>query len=208
MAFGDTYALLNELKDYLELPGAPDTSKDARLNSALASATREIENHCHRQFNKSNVTEVRTYTPNPGGFSVFVDDFYDVDSLVVQTVSDSFGVGTAWNANDFVLEPENGVVNGRPGWPYDTIAIRPRGWATKRLCVGDRVRVTAKFGWAAVPEDVHQACLILAAANFKLSSAPLGVAGFNQGMGVVRVKDSALGLSKLCDYVKDGVMVA
>jgi hypothetical protein len=48
------------------------------------------------------------------------------------------------------------------------------------------VRVTAVYGWPAVPAEVNMATVIQASRLFKRLDAPLGVMGFGD-MGVVRV---------------------
>jgi len=50
-----------------------------------------------------------------------------------------------------------------------------------------RVRVTARWGWSAVPAQVKQATILRAVALFKRKDAPHGVAGFD-GFGVVRLR--------------------
>jgi hypothetical protein len=50
------------------------------------------------------------------------------------------------------------------------------------------VKVTAKWGWLAVPDAVQQATLFLANQYYKTArEAPLGVAGFGD-FGAVRVR--------------------
>jgi hypothetical protein len=69
--------------------------------------------------------------------------------------------------------------------------------------------VTAKWGWAAVPDDVEQACRILVARFFKVREAPLGVAGFGD-LGLIRVRDDPTALGLLQPYPRLGsrLMVA
>lgn len=202
MAIGDPYCTRTEFKSYLGLKDS-DTSKDVLIDWAINSATAEIDNHCRRQFNKDTTASARTYVPNRGGLSVRTHDFYDLASLEIKTMRPDGSLGNAWATTDYVLEPLNGIgPDARPGWPYRI--IRPRrglGWC-------EQVQVTAKWGWATVPADVKQAAFILAAANFKLNEAPFGVAGFNQGMGVVKVSSNSLVCAKLKDYSLDQVMVA
>jgi hypothetical protein len=48
------------------------------------------------------------------------------------------------------------------------------------------VRVTAKWGWPAVPYPINQACILQAARIYKRYDSPLGVAGFGD-LGAIRV---------------------
>lgn len=48
------------------------------------------------------------------------------------------------------------------------------------------MRITAQFGWPAVPDDISEAALIQAARLFKRKDSPEGVIG-NAEWGVVRL---------------------
>lgn len=197
MALGDTYATLDELKAYVGIP-AGETMKDTQLDWALDSASREIEGCCERQFNKAIVVSQRMFDIVHHD-AVVVDDFHTTTGLIVET---GRGVST-WNAlTDYRLLPRNGVVNGVSGWPYSEIES---GWGSW-LPYAESIRVTAQWGWGSVPTPVRQACLIIAAKNYKLADAALGVAGFGE-FGVVRVRDMPEIAAKLKQYKRTGVHV-
>lgn len=200
MALGDTYATVTELKSRVSIPAA-HTSYDDELTDALNTASEEIERHCQRQFNKVSAATPRVY-PIENRWYNFVDDFYSSTGLVIET--DSTGDGTfdtTWVADDYELHPLNNINSGQIGWPYNEIrAVNtqqfPIPYVGHRLA---RLRVTALWGWENVPAPVKQACLILAAKNFQLKDAPLGIAGSND-FGIVRVQDDRLAFSKLAPY--------
>lgn len=195
MALGDPYATLPELKKRSDIP-QNDELDDDELTAALASASREIERWCRRQFNDAGTTSTRTYRAL-GRSLVLVDDFHTTAGLVVSADSAASGVyDEVWTTADYQLEPLNGVVDGVPGWPYSRIKGLTYG-----LACGVRpvVRVTARWGWAAVPPDVKEACLIMAAESFKLSDAPFGVAGYGE-FGPVRVRINSIAEQKLAPY--------
>lgn len=205
---GDSYITRNQLAAYLGIPLAvTDPSRDSKLDAAIAAASRAVEDHTRRQFNTDGAAIARVYGPTARQL-VTVDDFFDTTTLVVQR--STLGSSTwqpAWSSTDFEVEPRNGVVNGRPGWPYRTLKFPfwTYLWAT------DRIKVTAKWGWPSVPTAVTQAVYIIAAQYFKLSDAPLGVAGFgsgSDGFSAVRVRDVPQAWSLLCDYVIDPITVA
>ncbi len=207
MALGDSYATLPELKAYM-FQSIQDTDVyDGTLTDALASVSREIETHCNRQFNKAAEVSVREYGPervftirSPLTHWVEVDDFWADAGLVVESGT---GYATSWTASDFTLYPRNGIVSGQPGWPFWQIhAASPA-----LLSFGSAgLRVTAKWGWAAVPPPVKQACLILAAETFQIKDAPFGVAGMDQ-FGVIRVRDNRMAAAKLAPYRRDPIKV-
>lgn len=205
MAMGDPYVTLPELKDYMQATLQGETMYDARLSQILLSVSREIDNHCHRQFNKDDAVTSRDFESDrvftiveSGTVThwIAVDDFYDVASLVVVSG------GTTWTASDYKLHPRNGIVDGQPNWAYWEIhAVGSLRFDT----VGDTT-VTTKWGWPAVPDPVKQACLILASETFQIKDAPFGVAGLDQ-FGVIRVRDNRMAESKLAPYVRDPIQV-
>lgn len=202
MPLGDSYATLAELK--VRLSNLDDVDMyDALLEDALDSVSREIESHCGRQFNNTDTATTRTYGPDEvfalhEGSAVSrwarVDDFHDVAGLVIE--SD----GTTWTADDYVLHPRNGVIDGQVGWPYYEIH------AAGSLSFNAGLSVTAKWGWAAVPAPVKQACLIMAAETHLTKNAPFGVAGMDQ-FGAIRVRDNRMAAAKLARYCRDPIRV-
>lgn len=199
MALGDNYATLTQFKTYLGLNDPSKTSMDQRLGDALNAASREVEDYCHRQFNKTTEASPRTYKPDSSGFT-YVDDFWTVEDLAISTDNDGAGVyGDPWEVNTYELLPRNGVVNGRPGWPYYKIRAAYGQYFPHVYGRLDVVQVTAQWGWAAVPAPVKQATLIIAAQDYKLADAPFGVAGFDN-FGSVKVSDIPRARKMLCAY--------
>lgn len=185
MALGDTYISDDELIEYL---GTPGSANDDMIAAANRAAAESINMHCARDFNQTTEATARVYLADDY-CQVDVDDFHTVTDLVVKTDDDNTGTyETTWTiTTDFVLEPYDGVVNGRTGFPF---------WRIR--AVGDRrfppvigrpqVQVTAQWGWAEIPASVKQANRIVAAEIFRLKDAPLGVAGVND-FGPIRVRD-------------------
>lgn len=218
MALGDPYADLTAFKAYLQIG---DNVDNTELDDALNAASRGIELFCDRQFNDAGTASARVFYPDAVDL-LRVDDFYTTTGLVVATDDDDDGTFEAtWDASDYQLEPLNGIVEGQPGWPYDRVravgSLYFPGVCGRAGVIGRsrphtrvgraRVQVTARWGWAAVPDPVRQACLILAAELFKLRSAPFGVAGFGE-YGVVRVRENPKVCALLKPYERYPVMVA
>ncbi|WP_119728342.1 hypothetical protein [Thermomonospora amylolytica] len=205
MALGDPYVDLLTLKQYLRSTLEGVDRYDDVLEQALASVSREIEQYCRRQFNRTDTASPRLFVADAAGW-VHVDDFHSVEDLVVETdPAGTFTESTIWAAADYQLEPLNGTVGGVSGWPYYKI----RAVGGERFTIGRRttVRVTARWGWAAVPAPVRQACLILAAETFQLKDAPFGVAGLDSMGAVLRVRDNKMAAAKLAPYRRDPVLV-
>jgi hypothetical protein len=206
---GDTYATLPELKKYLQSSNA----SDSMLEDALATATADIDEFCNRHFNRDDAASARVYCPK-AFYELEVDDFHTTAGLIIKTDFNGDGTfETTWSATDYELKPFNGVVNGKPGWPYNKINAVGSHWFPVYDHVGLRyghhqatVEVTAQWGWAAVPAPVKQACLILAAEAYELKGAPLGVAGMSE-FGIVRVRRNPIVATKLLPYVKNRLQV-
>lgn len=200
MALGDPYATLDELKAYLSMQ--EDSRFDVPLQQALESVGEEIEQYCNRQFNKVTVASARVFIVD-NSRHVIVADFWTISGLVIE-YAPAGGSYTTVSASSYELHPLDGVVDGQPGWPYNKIVPTVNGsWIPAR---GGRLRVTAQWGWNAVPAPVKQACLIMAGATFQIKDAPFGVAGSDQ-WGSIRVKDNMMAQNKLSRFVSSRILV-
>jgi hypothetical protein len=197
---GTPYITLADLKGYLKI-GLDKVGQDVQLQDAINSASNEINDHCGRQFGKADSLSARHYQPE-SQWSLMVDDFYDATGLTI-AIETRYGVySDPINPLPTDLRPLDGVMDGQPGWPYSEIRGNFGGYG------GSIIRVTALWGWAAVPATIKQATLIVAAQTFRLSDTPLGIAGAeNKFGGVVHVKDLPQVESKLARYVVDPLMI-
>ncbi|MGW9196056.1 phage head-tail connector protein [Micromonospora chersina] len=199
MALGDPYATKDELKARMDIT---DTADDDRITEALDSASREIEAYCRRQFNDAGAASARLFRPAGCDLAV-VDDFSTTTGLVVETSTDGT-TWTAWSASDYELEPLNGTVGGLDGFPFwRLVAVGSRSFPELRR---SSVRVTARWGWTAVPAPVGEACELIASEGFKMGDAPFGVAGFGE-FGSVRVRMNSRAQSLLGPYRRNPVLV-
>jgi hypothetical protein len=165
------YVTLAELKTQLGIE-ADDTSRDALLNRARTSASRSIDKTTGRRFWLDAAPVARTFNPRgrivreDDGDLFLVDDIGDATGMVVET-----GSGASWSAvTGYETSPDNALADGKPIMGL----LRPLatwGIATSRL------RVTARFGWPAVPDDVAEAALIQASRLYKRKDSPEGIIG-------------------------------
>lgn len=177
MAITNGYATLADVKAALKIT---DNMDDSLLEIAVESASREIDGYTGRYFYNGG-TATRNYAATDS-WVTFVDDLQSVSEL--STTDEVGGSYTVWTANDFQLEPLNGLVNGLTQ-PYTSIRAVNQ-YVFPFLADRALVKVTGVWGWASVPVAVKQATILLAARIFKRNDSPLGVAGFGE-MGVVRV---------------------
>ncbi|MCY0962981.1 phage gp6-like head-tail connector protein [Streptomyces sp. H27-H5] len=173
------YADLGTLKRQLGLDD-DDDSRDASLEQALNTASRSIDKMTGRRYWLDAEPVARVYRPHgrtvveDGGTALVVDDIGSTSGLVVET-----GSAAAWSVvTTWETLPDNALVVGRPV----TALLRSGGWGSGT----SRVRVTARFGWPAVPDEVVQATLIQANRLFKRKDSPEGVTG-SADWGVVRL---------------------
>jgi hypothetical protein len=174
------YATLAVLKEQLSIE-ADDTSRDAKATRALKAASRAIDRATGRRFWLDEDAQTRTYrledriVCDRDGDVLLVDDIGDITGMVVET-----GSGASFTAvSGYETTPDNALADGYPV----TGLLRVSGmWGTSTT----RVRVTAKFGWPTVPDDIAEACLIQASRLFKRADSPEGVMGSAE-WGVVRL---------------------
>lgn len=183
------YASVAELKERMGVPLAT-TTLDDRMAVALDAATEEIDDHCDRTFGRAEVVSERTFPAFTPRVAV-IDDVWTTDGLVVAVD----GAVTT----EFELRPMNGVVAGRSGWPYDEVRFADDVLRTGTVLAP--LTVTAKWGWPAVPTNVKEACLILAAETVKLADSPFGVGGYGE-FGVIRARENPMAARRLRRYVK------
>jgi hypothetical protein len=182
-----TYASLQQLKLHLAGKDATglvmDTSRDELLLGALQTASRMIEAKCgDRQFWLSSTATARTFNPRyrvrrtQEGELLLVDDIGSTSGLLVEV-----GSGSSWTTvTSYETLPDNALAKRQA----ITGLLRIFGlW-----CYGpaQRVRVTARWGWPAVPEVVERATLMYAARLYRRKDSPEGVLG-NAEWGTMRV---------------------
>ena len=173
------YVSSSEFKAWLRLASG-DTVDDVEVALALSAAERSINTHCGRHFDKT-VAAASPATPRLFVADhvdvVEVDDFWTDSGLVVETRTSSDGSWTTWAAADYQAEPLNGIQDGVSGWPTHRLrAVLSKTFPVEHGLA--TVRVTAKWGWDAVPGDVKLATHLQAALLLKRREAPNGLLEF------------------------------
>ncbi|SCL43165.1 hypothetical protein GA0074692_6743 [Micromonospora pallida] len=171
------YATLPELKAARKITAEDD---DQALTQALTAACRQIDRKTGRPpgaFALDDNATARTFgvvgrTTVDG--LLLVDDIGDIADLVVES-----GTGSAWSpVTGYDTGPDNALATGQP---ITTLIAPPGGyWA------GPRVRVTARWGWPAVPDEISRAALLLANRLYMRKDSPGGVVGSAE-WGAVRL---------------------
>ncbi|MFJ8804196.1 phage gp6-like head-tail connector protein [Streptomyces sp. NPDC102487] len=166
------YVTLAELKSQFGIE-EDDATRDAQLNRARASASRSIDKTTGRRFWLDETPVQRMFRLSgrvvwqSDGDLLLVDDIGSVTGLTVET-----GSGVIFTAlTGYETQPDNALADG---WPITGLLL---GGAVAWGNDTTRVRVTAQFGWPAVPEDIHEAALIQASRLFKRKDSPEGIIG-------------------------------
>ncbi|MEW1719779.1 phage gp6-like head-tail connector protein [Streptomyces sp. NPDC093109] len=169
------YATRDALKLRLGLED-DDTTRDELLDNALAAAARGIDTATGRRFWLDDLPSARSFTlagrtvRDEAGTRVLLDDM-GADPELVETG----GAGTWSPLTGYDTAPDNALLRGRP-----ITALSGAGWGT------GRIRVTARWGWPAVPDEIREATLIQAARLYRRKDSPEGVTGSAE-WGVVRL---------------------
>ncbi|GAA5048202.1 hypothetical protein HNP84_000224 [Thermocatellispora tengchongensis] len=172
------YADLATLKLALKIT---DAERDDLLTAALAAASRAIDKKTGRRFWLDPSATARTYHPqgrvlrDERGDLLLIDDVGSATGLVVET-----GRGSTWSAvTGYETSPDNALTEERP---ITGLLLATGTWGTGTT----RVRVSARWGWPAVPDEIAQATLLQAARLYRRKDSPEGVAGSGE-WGLVRV---------------------
>jgi hypothetical protein len=185
MTITNGYTTLNDFKAYLFPSSNYGTGEDAQMEAAIEVASRTIDTFTNRRFYLDDTTSARVYYPD-SPIRCSVDDFSTITGLIVKTdTGDNGTFDQTWVDTEYILEPINATIGGVAGQPYNTIvATVPKLFpVTGRR---PRIQVTAKWGWAAVPDSIAQACLIQAARIYRRAQTPEGFAA-GEAFGAIRV---------------------
>lgn len=178
MAAVNGYCTLEEFRAYAR-ETTTVTADDSEYEAVIESASRWIDDYCGRRFYQDASATARVFHATDYT-TVCVDDVSTTTGLVVESDTGNDGTySSTISSSDYQLEPLNGVVDGISGWPYTRIVLLEAPWfRTSGRRAG--VQVTARWGWAAVPDAVNLACKVIALEHFRLRDAPFGVVGFEE----------------------------
>lgn len=168
--------------------GITDSADDTVLAAKITAASRQIDGYCGRSFwQDSTVVARELYASSPTCVDLLdqpgdqpAREISTVTGLIVKT--DEAGTGTYGTtltiSTDFLLMPRNAAADGRG---FSEIHLADNFTFPRAGNGRPGVQVTAKFGWAATPEEVTEACLVQAAQLFRMEDAAFGIASFGDG---------------------------
>jgi hypothetical protein len=172
------------LQGYADRYGITSSDKDPVRAEHIAAASSRVRAITHRDFSPHiGAATARTFRPF-SCHNVAIDDAYEITAVGVDDNDDGTW-STAWTATHYDTQPANGVgPNGETGWP--TTSLQAIGtltfptWSVHRRAV----KVTAKWGWAAVPDAVIEATYLLARRYAYEVGVPGGVTPPNLEFGL------------------------
>lgn len=177
-----TYASLSQFKAQRKITA---TDRDDDMRQALRAASRRIDKTTgERQFYLDKTTSQRifrltgrVYCTTEGEW-LLVDDIGNTTGMVVEV-----GDGTTWTTvTTYQTGPANAIAKGKA----ITELLRPNNSWAVGVSGPAQVRVTARWGWPAVPEEIVRACLLQANRLYQRKDSPDGVLG-NAEWGLARV---------------------
>ena len=180
------YCTADDLKDWV---GSTSGKFPLFFDQAVNAASRAIDSYCQRHFWEATA-QARVLDAcdarllQLGAFG----DLVSIDANGLKT--DESGDGTyetTWATTDYQLLPLRPVAapEQKPYRSISAVATRlfPLPTAGTRAA---RIQITGTWGWPAIPADVTQACLTLAARLYRRKDSPEGVAGFGD-FGQIRI---------------------
>ena len=174
------YTDLATVRSYLGIPSS-DSSQTAAINAAIAASDKEIDQITGRTFVVPSGASAKTFIPYDD-YTLYVDDVAQLTGLVVKedTTLDGTYDTTLTITTDY-------VVNGNSA-PYRVIK-RVDGDTWPRDRYGrPTVEVTAFYGYGmAVPDQIKQCSLVIAARLYQRRSSPLGFQAGSVDVGFVRI---------------------
>ena len=174
------YTDLATVRSYLGIPSS-DSSQTAAINAAIAASDKEIDQITGRTFVVPSGATAKTFIPYDD-YTLYVDDVAQLTGLVVKedTTLDGTYDTTLTITTDYVVNGNNApyrVIKRVDGdtWPRDRYG-RPT------------VEVTAFYGYGmAVPDQIKQCSLVIAARLYQRRSSPLGFQAGSVDVGFVRI---------------------
>lgn len=190
-----------ELKAQLSIN---DTVDDTQVALAATAATRRVNALTGREFEPDTSATSRVYEPL-NIYRVLIDDAHEITSVKTGP-GDGTYTTTLTVTTDYWTKPLDGIgADLMAGWPASS--IETEGILLKHRACRPTVQVTAKWGWAAVPEAVKQATMFLGVRYLRLRDVPFGLMAGGLDTGPMAVRDLRDVMQLLNPYVKTSTTI-
>jgi hypothetical protein len=182
MAITNGYCTLAEIKAALRVT---DSTDDTLLENSIEGASRRIDGYCGAFFYQTLKT-IKVFTRYD--YYCAIPDLANTTGLVIKT--DDLGnqtFSTTWSASDYMLNPTDTSLTGKPY--RKIVAIGTKTFPLFNDPQRPSVELTGTFGYPSVPDDIREACVLLAMRGFARYNSALGVVGFADMAITVRAID-------------------
>lgn len=160
MAIDDPYA---QTTDYFSVFPNTQNDNESELDSQLRAVSRHIERTTGMFFTKDAAAVTRIYVVRYAGSVLHTDDIAVTPTALAYDSAGNGGFATTVTGYEL---RRNGSINPHRGpepKPWNEIYLPSYAVGATSVSVGQRWRVTAQFGWPAVPEAVRQATIQITA---------------------------------------------
>jgi hypothetical protein len=166
----NAYCALLDVRN-VDVVNMTGTTHDDLLSKVISGVSRKIDRFVGFRF--YNVSETRYFTANDH-YCLETGNIASSSGITIEVDHDGDGTyEITFNSTDFNLTGYNDVLDG---FPYSGIETTPLGLYTfSKLRKGNKI--TAPFGWAAVPDQVEIACILQSNRIWSRFKTPLGQAG-------------------------------
>ncbi len=161
MTITNGYCTLTEFKAFAIPDADTDAPDDGVIEAIIESASRFIDGRTCRTFYKSSADETRYFTAcEPDELET--GDLVSITTLATDDLGDRT-YSSAWTTAYYDLFPYNAALIGMP---YTRLEVTPDSlyyfptWKKG-------VKIVGKFGFPSVPDDVNQACLLIASSVYR-----------------------------------------
>ena len=177
MTWAPDYAETAELRDYLRIG---DNADNTFIDLWITTVSRNVDDHCHRQFGQVTSAEDRYYPPvydrHECAWMVEIDDLQDTTGF---TLTDADGTAIPVKTSTvagYTLLPRNAAAKGRP---YERLKITSNP--------GAEVTGNGLWGWSAQPSAVKTGLFLQGARLAARRDSPFGISGSPSEQGEIRL---------------------
>lgn len=185
MAITNGYTTLATFQSYTGMTTVT-ADETTNIEKAIESASRSIDRMTNRRFFADANVTARKYRASDF-YRLFTDDISTDQGIIVALDTGgngSFSTVLVFNT-DYILDPLNAPQVQRP---FTVITMVGSTLLPSPINLRPGIQVTAKFGWylGQAPDDIEEACLILATDLVKRASSVGGVLGLSE-LGAIRM---------------------
>ncbi len=176
MTWAPDYITRAELQGYLSLQ---DNARDAFVDLWITAVSRNVDDHCGRQFGRVAAAEDRYYTPvydsHECAWFCEIDDLQDTTGFTVEDENGDAVAAQTSTVDGYTLLPRNAAVKGQP---YTTLKLT--------VSTGE-ITGNGLWGWTATPSSIKTAMFLQAARLNARVDSPFGISGSPQEQGELRL---------------------